>query len=291
MTEKMAAVEGEKKEVIKGVGFIEDIGRREKMEDTHVIKREFGGRRDWYFFAIYDGHGGKEGSKLAAEKLHQYLLMNLDGGTPTEALEAAFKATDSAIEFETRAGATAIVAFFEGGKLWVAGAGDARAVILREDGVERLSHDHKPNDEFERKRIEKLGGRVSRSELYELKGKREKVDENDEKRKAQLEELGAEFIQKDVYRIGSYALSRALGDRENKMVIPDPEIKGIEIRPGDKRLILACDGIWDVITDEMAADLIRNEPDPQKAAEILKAAALDRGSGDNLSVMVINLSA
>lgn len=301
MLEKFPKKSPEKKEVIGGVGFVEDIGEREFMEDAHVIKRDFGGRGDRSFFGIFDGHGvvdskgrnhGEKAADFAAGKLDQYFLMNLQEDNVDEALTAAFRATDAAIEGDWKyGGAVAITAFFEGNNLWVAGVGDARAVIMRQDSVERLSHDHKADDVAERARIEKAGGRVSRDQFYVLEGKTRRVDEHDEAKKMMIRASGGKLLEEyDVFRINQYAASRSLGDAREKLVIPDPEIRKIEIRPGDKKLVLACDGIWDVITDEMAAELIRDEPDPQKAAEILKEAARDRGSRDNISVIVINLN-
>jgi len=50
---------------------------------------------------------------------------------------------------------------------------------------------------------------------------------------------------------------------------------------------LACDGLWDVCTDQEAVDLIRNSQDPQHASKQLVDHALARFSTDNLSCMVV----
>lgn len=55
----------------------------------------------------------------------------------------------------------------------------------------------------------------------------------------------------------------------------------------DSFLILACDGLWDVCTDQQACDLIKDIQDPQVAATTLVKHALQVGSSDNLSVLVV----
>jgi len=55
----------------------------------------------------------------------------------------------------------------------------------------------------------------------------------------------------------------------------------------DEFLILACDGLWDVCSDQEAVDLVRHVPDPQEASEMLVDYALSRFSSDNLSCMIV----
>ena len=56
------------------------------------------------------------------------------------------------------AGATAVVVLVQGNKLYIANAGDSRAMLCRAGNVVELSHDHKPNAATERARIEGAGG-------------------------------------------------------------------------------------------------------------------------------------
>jgi serine/threonine protein phosphatase PrpC len=58
----------------------------------------------------------------------------------------------------------------------------------------------------------------------------------------------------------------------------------------DTHLIIACDGLWDVVDDDKAAEIVmKNKDDPKKAADDLKEAAINNGTTDNVSVMVIKL--
>lgn len=63
----------------------------------------------------------------------------------------------------------------------------------------------------------------------------------------------------------------------------------VEIEEKSKFLILACDGLWDVMSDQEAVDLIFEENDPSKAAEVLRDEAFNRKSTDNISVIVVFL--
>lgn len=99
-----------------------------------------------------------------------------------------------------------------------------------------------------------------------------------------------------------------LGDRYLKpYVIPEPEVVFVSQEKEDECLILASDGLWDVMTNEEACDLARrrilqwhkkNVDVPlnerraaQDASEYLTRMALQRGSSDNVSVIVVDLKA
>jgi serine/threonine protein phosphatase PrpC len=246
-------------------GFAEDIGRRAEMEDAHVALENFRGRPDQGFFAIYDGHGGREVADFAAQNLHQNVMQMLAAGAPPlEALKEAYDLTDEDIKnagIDDRQGATAITALVISNQLYVANAGDARAVLDRNGTALRLSHDHKASDPNEQARIEQAGGKVV-------------IDKND----------GIARVQDQL------AVGRALGDHGLKQfVTSEPNLHQETIQPQDSRVILACDGVWDVMTDQEALDLIKGEQNPDRAAQILKDEALRRGTTDNVTAMVVNL--
>ena len=58
-------------------------------------------------------------------------------------------------------GCTAVVALLRGNELYVANAGDSRCVLCRNGKAIDMSVDHKPEDEIERNRINKAGGRIT----------------------------------------------------------------------------------------------------------------------------------
>jgi len=64
----------------------------------------------------------------------------------------------------------------------------------------------------------------------------------------------------------------------------------------DKFLILACDGVWDVLEPQQAVDVVtdalrEHEADPQKACEVLVQTAFDRGSTDNITGIIVTFDA
>jgi len=80
-----------------------------------------------------------------------------------------------------------------------------------------------------------------------------------------------------------------------KYVIPDPHIKTLKLQETDTHLVLACDGLWEVVPKEKVMELLwksyqEGTHDPTALAEILVKKALESGSKDNVSVMVIQLN-
>lgn len=163
-------------------------------------------------------------------------------------------------------GTTAITAFCTKDRCLIANAGDARAVLLRDDQAIRLSTDHKPDSPEEEARIVKAGGYVTK----------------------QTNKTG-----KTISRVnGLLAVSRALGDLFlQPFVTPEPEITHFPLSSKPQLLILACDGLWDVVTDEEATEIASSEDDPEKAAIKLRDTALSYGSTDNISIIVVRIPA
>ncbi|KAL5973450.1 hypothetical protein ACLOJK_030100 [Asimina triloba] len=181
-------------------------------------------------------------------------------------------------------GSTAVVAVVTPDEIVVANCGDSRAVLCRNGKPVSLSSDHKPDRPDELMRIEEAGGRV---------------------------------IYWDVPRVlGFLAMSRAIGDDYLKpFVSSEPEVTVTQRRPEeDECLILASDGLWDVVPNGMACDIarmcLRGEgpmPPPSAsggsnpgeedgsdkacsdAAMLLTKVALARQSADNVSVVVVDL--
>ncbi|KAL3423241.1 protein phosphatase 2C [Phlyctema vagabunda] len=140
--------------------------------------------------------------------------------------------------------------------LYTANVGDARIVLCRNGKALRLSYDHKGSDENEGKRVANAGGLILNNRVN-----------------------------------GVLAVTRALGDAYMKdLVTGHPYTTETVIQADvDEFIILACDGLWDVCSDQEAVDLIRSTQDPINAAKQLVDHALARFSTDNLSCMVVRL--
>jgi len=247
-----------------GIAHDRNARYRRTMEDEHVIVDGFGGVPEQGYFAIYDGHGGRGAVDFTAKTLHKNLLELLEGThdiEPSEALRQAYLLTDkqmgeTQIQFSGTTSISALVRNHAGKRmLYSANAGDARAVLCRNGKAERLSYDHKGSDEGETKRIVDAGGFVVMNRVN-----------------------------------GILAVTRSLGDHAMKdYVIGEPYLTTITLDQTDTHLILACDGLWDVTSDQDAIDLILPESDTQKMSEKLLLHALKNGSTDNISVMVVVL--
>ena len=127
-------------------------------------------------------------------------------------------------------GATACVAVVrkEGNHnfLYVANAGDSRAVLSKNGAAERLSKDHKASDPQEMDRIRSLGVKIMDGRVA-----------------------------------GGLAITRALGDMAYKTfgVTSQPYVVRHVLRPFDKYLIIASDGVWDTVTDDQAVALCKDD--------------------------------
>ncbi|OZJ05417.1 hypothetical protein BZG36_02020 [Bifiguratus adelaidae] len=263
------------------VGFTEDRNKRcrRTMEDAHSYVYDFDNIPGQGFFAIFDGHAGKDAADWCGEYFHetfQQCLQQSPSSSVPEVFNTTFLEVDRQLsQRESRhSGCTAVVAFLQkksseqdphangqdgsptGGTkriLYTANAGDARAVLCRDGKAVRLSYDHKGSDAQEAKRIIDLGGFVMNNRVN-----------------------------------GVLAVTRSLGDSTMKeFVVGNPYTTETELKDSDPFLILACDGLWDVCEDQEAVDLIADIEDPQVASQKLLDHAIANFSTDNLSVMVI----
>ncbi|KAL0241216.1 hypothetical protein GEMRC1_006451 [Eukaryota sp. GEM-RC1] len=236
------------------LGHSETIGRRHEMEDAVSLLPELGGYPDASFIGVFDGHGGPLASEFAASRFPEVLLEFLSTQRPVEALKSTFTKVNSEITaHRIQDGTTALVCLVIGNRRFVANAGDSRGVLARNSKAIRLSVDHKPSVPEEEERIKSLGGFVEDDRIF-----------------------------------GSLGVSRALGDVFlQPFVSCKPYISVTEITRNDGFLILACDGLWDVCSDDEAVKLISSEVDVDHAAVRLRDFAYKNGSTDNISVVVV----
>lgn len=305
-------------------GITSICGRRPEMEDAFAIVPRFlkipiemligdrvlDGASKYlkhltaHLFGVYDGHGGSQVASYCRDRIHLALAEEIK--IVRESLSArnikdnnqeqwrrafinSFIKVDAELEGKPgvvpvapeNVGSTAVVAIVCSSHIIVANCGDSRAVLCRGKEPVALSVDHKPNREDEYARIEAAGGKV---------------------------------IQWNGHRVfGILAMSRSIGDRYLKpWIIPEPEVMFIPRAKEDECLILASDGLWDVMTNEEACEMARRrilawhkkygttlpsvrgeqiDPAAQAAAECLSNRALQKGSKDNITVIVVDLKA
>jgi serine/threonine protein phosphatase PrpC len=160
-------------------------------------------------------------------------------------------------------GSTCLVTMIIDNKLICGHAGDSRVVLCRDKKAVRLTEDHKPDRVDELARIEEAGGEV--------------------------------IFRGNCFRVsGDLAMSRSFGDLRLKeplqLVICDPEIRMEELTPKDQFLILASDGLWDVLTDQKAVEIVRKCTTPEEGAKKLVETALQMGTMDNTTAIVVKLN-
>ncbi|PWA69626.1 PPM-type phosphatase domain, Protein phosphatase 2C family [Artemisia annua] len=229
--------------------------------------------------AVFDGHGGSEASEMAKQNLLDYFLVHVIAGCFKHCSRMVmYKRWDrgrEAVEKHYSAGSTAsVVLLLNDEELMVANVGDSK-VILCAGYAEELTSDHHPDRDDERARIESVGGYV---------------------------------LDWDIPRVnGILAVSRAIGDVSLKRygVIAEPEMVGWRnITVKDRYLVVASDGIFESLTPENVCQLIEDAnvqenvnpydkvpflPSYSLAHYIVKTA-LEKGSTDNLSVIVVPLA-
>jgi len=260
-----------------------NIEFRPYMEDGDTVIDPFGpvpGSDDcWAFYAVYDGHGGRDATDYCESKLDGLVLAELtsNGGDAPAALTTAYAKIDSQLALlgAWSHGTTATTALIQrpakgSATLHVANVGDSRAVLVGVDRPMRVSTDHRPSDPEEERRIREEGGRVVKGRVC-----------------------------------GDLAVSRSLGDHRLKHsgVSSKPALSCSAVNSGYV-LVMASDGLWDVVSDEEVAGLLEEcieeamEAGGQQdvavvlqetAAQALVTKAKDKGSRDNILVLLVFL--
>lgn len=278
---------------VRDIGFAEDRNARYRrtMEDGHCMIDGFRGVDRDALFAIYDGHGGRGVVTLVEKLFHEnvekciqemILQSNNDGNNNNsgpqheynseqvkQAIQQAYKLTDEGTKEVQFGGATCVSCLLLSNRdsnsrtLYTANCGDARAVIAENWEAKVLTYDHKATDPEEQKRIIGKGGSIVN----------ERVN-------------------------GFLALARSFGNNTLKEWVTSEPYQTVTtpLTSDHNLLILACDGLWDVIENQEAVDFCKRLLEAevgtngaQQCAQQLLDLAKEKGSTDNLSVMVILL--
>ena len=173
-------------------------------------------------------------------------------------------------------GSTACVALLQGCKLVVSNLGDSRCLLCRNNKPVRCSRDHKPGDATEKRRVEQAGGYV--------------VDLAGIQRATSAKGVGFKVDNASSLYL---SVSRAFGDKQLKaptaVISASPETKVFDLTRQDAFVVIACDGVFDVLSDERVIDIVRNKHpgDPRAAAKAIVNDAFANGSNDNITVIVV----
>ncbi|CAO3670507.1 unnamed protein product [Rhizopus stolonifer] len=250
------------------------------MENAHTAQLNFNGTEAG-FFGVYDGHGGSAVANYTGKTLHHRVRHSeyFDKKEYAKAFTDAYLKLDKELSEDQSfindpSGCTAVTALItpDQKSIFVANAGDSRVIISTQGKSKPLSFDHKPSDPKESARISKAGGFVEFNRVN-----------------------------------GNLALSRALGDFEFKnntslspeeqAVTCNPDVIEHEITDQDEFMVLACDGIWDCMTNQQVVSFIRQQLAEKTKLEDICEQLMDHclspendGGGigcDNMSVIIV----
>ncbi|KAG5482975.1 hypothetical protein LSCM4_07184 [Leishmania orientalis] len=218
-------------------------GWRAQMEDAHLVNVGFlsasaSGREG--FFAVFDGHSGVQSAtvcgRIFAKVLARYATPAGDHHHTFD-FEKAFLDVDEQLKGalgEGGSGCTAVTVYVSPEEITCAWVGDSRAVLCRKGDAFDLSYDHKPDVVAEKERIEAAGG----------------------------------FVQDNRVN-GQLAMSRAMGDfmykKDTKrsvaqqLVVPVPGVITTKRTSEDSYVAIACDGIFDVLSNKELIELINTK--------------------------------
>lgn len=250
------------------VSYHSERGGRPYQEDRHHALAGKSGTGDASLFAIYDGHGGSKAAQYCRDHLLNYVReLECFESNSYQALEFAFERVNA--EFTALArrndlndGTTAVVAVVNNRKLSCANLGDSRGILVHRSGkTTAVSIDHCPNRADEEARIRALGGRVIHWGRWRVQG--------------------------------ILAVSRAIGDVNlHPYVSGLPEIIEKQLDEDDLFLVLASDGLWDVLKNDEVGRFALQYRDDKKFANIARDLCFEAiilGSTDNVTVQVVDL--
>ena len=243
------------------------------MEDKSKSIENFNNNKNQILFELFDGHGGEDISNFLQQNFAQIYKQYLDINTNDipKSLSQTFRALDKMLQENlanvNTMGSTGTILHI----IWVAqcnelivyigNVGDSKVSLISPSHIIKLSYDHRMSDEKERKRILESGIEVENNRI------------------------GGELM-----------LTRSFGDFQfkngKKGLICEPFLSKIKIDLNirDQFLILASDGIWDLITEKDIQQMINTNNDSEKLCAMIIKKALDKEAWDNMSVFAIRLT-
>lgn len=210
---------------------------RRTMEDCHIVIHDlhalFGieGYGVASYYAVFDGHIGSDAALYSCSHIYQYLVESQYYPTnPEAAFKEAFIKTDERFidksnKENLKSGTTAVCILIRHdlGKMYVAWLGDSQAILVNGRDYIQLVNPHRPEQIEEKERIEAMGGSV---------------------------------VFWGTWRVnGQLAVSRAIGDVDYKpYVTAEPDVTSYDLSGDEDFLLLACDGLWDVVSEKHAVE-------------------------------------
>ena len=255
--------------------FSEDpnLEHRKEMEDFHYIKALLNKKLNCSYFGLFDGHSGKEVGIYLMENLHKIIYQEIKNNNVENSeimenvIKNAFEKIDKEInnqDFSKETGSTGTVLLLfkdkdskTGKSLICANVGDSKAYLISKKEIKLITKDHICSDSNEVKRIRDNGGIVFRERVF-----------------------------------GTLMLTRSFGDKEMKKygVLSTPDIFCHNIEEDDLFVIIASDGVWDVIEEDEIFKMTKEKISSNVLSKKIIQLAKDRDTNDNISCIVVKLN-
>lgn len=241
---------------IREIHPISEIGLRRTMEDRHVVEIRPG---VGLFGGVYDGHGGVEAAELVADLLHEAFFQAFDTGlSPPAAFRKAYRVVEDKLQ-RVDSGATAVTVFLRKEELTFSYVGDG-GILLMAEQPKLLTQPHRVDDPVERSRIIAAGGKIEGAYV--------------------------------VWGLRGLMPTRSFGDTYFRPigVMAEPTVGEHRLGSEDRYLVVACDGLFDVLETKAIAHILLQSSGARQAGESLRDEVLGRGGTDNLTILVIELT-
>ncbi|KAG9340559.1 hypothetical protein JZ751_021381 [Albula glossodonta] len=253
-------------------------------------------RRSVAYFAVFDGHGGREAAQFARDHLWDFIkkqrgFWSKDDEEVCAAIRKGFVACHHAMwkklpewpktltGLPSTSGTTASVVVIRGDRMYVAHVGDSGVVLGVRDhpsdqflrAVE-VTQDHKPELPKERERIEGLGGSViKKSGVNRVVWKRPRLTHNGPVRRSTV-----------IDQIPFLAVARALGDLWSYdfysgefVVSPEPDTSVVRLDPQVHRyIVLGSDGLWNMVPPQDAVSMCQDNDEAMAQGGVSSARQL-----------------
>ncbi|KAL3579255.1 hypothetical protein D5086_020759 [Populus alba] len=238
------------------------------------------------FVGVYDGHGGPEAARFVNERLFENIkkFTSENNGMSADVINKAFLATED--EFLSlvknqwlhkpqiaSVGACCLVGVVCSGVLYIANAGDSRAVLgrleraIKEIKAVQLSYEHNASIESVREELHSL--HPDDPHIVVLKNKVWRV-----KGLIQISRsIGDAYLKRAEYNREPLLAKFRLPEPFNKPILKaEPTILVQKLYPEDQFLIFASDGLWEHLSNQEAVDFVHSCPRNGVARKLLKAA-------------------
>lgn len=254
-------------------GVYSTTGVRAMNEDRHCISHRKIHDSNVGIFSIFDGHGGVQVAEHLEEAYNHAIFTQLENHY---SMEEAVKRTCAEVDHHIymkgiESGATAVTMLIRDADVVFSSVGDSQVVMSQNGVAKDMCISHKPSLESEKKRIESANGSVINDRIFGVLGVSRAFGDNDFKTSK------GDFTKK------------FKGD----LVSADPCVVKHRLSPEDEFAVLACDGLFDVMSPQQVVTFVRsklaNDPDLQSVTRKLVSQALKLGSVDNVSVIIVYL--